>query len=201
MRRLAKPGDPYVTVKGEVRTAENEPENVKPSVTMQTPIARSMKIGSVRSVNELPCSDTSTQTAINAIMMYHLMGLTQNEIAFLLKLDVVVVQNLMYGSEFQDTFEIVFNEMISVNSNSLQATIGKLAHSAINQIAELHVKSKNDMVRLKASQDLADRAGLDPEVLYEKKSNSNDEGFKVVVVEENDGGHKTSISIDVGKKR
>ncbi len=202
MGSLAKPGDPYVDPRGEVKVDQSvKPPSQIPETTLLTPIARSMKISSRRNMNEMPSSDSGTQTAINAILMYHLLGLTQNEIAFMLKLDVIVVQNLMFGSDFQTTFELLFNEIINVNSNSLQATISKYAHSAVEQIAHLHKNAKTEMVQLKASQDLADRAGLDAEVLHSKNSSQDEQGFKVVILEEEDHRGKTSIEISVKGKR
>jgi len=202
MGSLAKPGDPYVGPRGEVKVDENKtPASQHGETTLLVPLARNMKISSRRNMNEMPSSDTGTQTAINAILMYHLLGLTQNETAHMLHLDVIVVQNIMMGSDFQTTFEMLFNEIINVNSNSLQATISKYAHSAVDQIAHLHKNAKTELVQLKASQDLADRAGLNHETLYGKSADMEDQGFKVVILEEEDHRGKTSISIDVrGKK-
>lgn len=198
MGRLAKPGDAYVTPKGEVHVQNHEGAQDKlRNMSMITPVARTMAIHTHRNMNEMPSTDPSTQTALNAILMYHLLGLTENEIAHMLRIEVVVVQNLMASSDFQATWEMIFHEIISINSGSLQATLSAHAHGAIERIVDLSKQSKHEMVKLKANQDLADRAGLHHDTLYGKNAtNEEDSSLKISFVKEND---KESIEIDISR--
>ena len=157
-------------------------------------------ISSKRNPNELPSTDLSTQTAINAILMYHLLGLTQNEIAHILRIELNTIQNIMLGSEFQQTFEYLFNELINVNSSSLQATLGMHARSAIDQLVHLHKYAESEMVQLKASQDIADRAGLSAETLYGKQGGESEDTLRIVI-QDGDDTPKANISIDIKHKR
>lgn len=203
MGRLAKPGDPYCTPRGEVAMPKNDIPSTVPveEISLSVPIARSMEISSKRNPKELPANDLSTQTAINAILMYHLMGLTQNEISHILKIDLMTIENIMMGSDFQLTFEMIFNELINTNSRNLQATLGRHAYSALNQLIHLHKNAESEMVQLKASQDIADRAGLHPETLFGKNSQSNEQDTLKIVIQDAEDQPKTSISIDVSRKR
>lgn len=198
MGRLAKPGDPYCTPRGEVKVPEKQIDKFE-ELTLSAPIVRSMHINTKRNPNELPSNDLNTQTAINAILMYHLLGLTQNEIAHILRLDLTTIQNIMMGSDFQMTFEMLFNEIISTNSTSLQATLARHAHSAINQLVHLHKNAESEMVQLKASQDIADRAGLSTDTLYGKSSGGEEDTLKIVI-QDADDQPKTNISINLKRK-
>lgn len=198
MGRLAKPGDPYCTPRGEVKVPEKQVDKFE-ELSLSAPIVRSMQINTKRNPNELPSNDLNTQTAINAILMYHLLGLTQNEIAHILRLDLTTIQNIMMGSDFQMTFEMLFNEIISTNSTSLQATLARHAHSAINQLVHLHKNAESEMVQLKASQDIADRAGLSTDTLYGKNGGGEEDTLKIVI-QDADDQPKTNISINLKRK-
>lgn len=200
MGRLAKPGDPYVTERGRIELEDKDPESSTREMSIVVPVARRMKISSQRNMNEMPSTDPGTQTAINAIMVYYLLGLTHNEIAHMIRIDVVTVQNIIESSDFQATFEMVFNELISINSTSLQATIGKYAHTAIDKLTGLMTHAKSEMVQFKAAQDIADRAGLDPEALFGKNASQEDQGFKVTILEE-DSSKRTEVEINIKGRR
>jgi LPS O-antigen subunit length determinant protein (WzzB/FepE family) len=200
MGKLAKPGDPLCTPRGNVELPAKNPQKFEEDLSLSAPILRNMTINSRRNVKELPSNDPGTQTAINAILMYQLLGLTQNETANILRIDLNTIQNIMLGSEYQMTFEMIFNEVINANSNSLQATLGRHAHSAIAQLVHLHKNAESEMVQLKASQDIADRAGLSSDTLYGKNSSSEEDTLKIVITDANDE-EKTKISIDLNRKR
>lgn len=197
MGRLAKPGDPLCTPRGEVKLPEKEPEKIE-DLSLAAPVLRRMQINSKRNPNELPSSDLSTQTAINVILVYHLLGLTPNEIANIIRIDLTTVQNIQMGSDYQMTFELLFNEIINANSNSLQATLGRHAHSAIQQLVYLHKNAESEMVQMKASQDIADRAGLSAETLYGKQSSGEEDTLKIVI---SDGDDKDKTKISINLKR
>ncbi len=198
MGRLAKPGSPYVTERGEVHVPKTDAAPQERSMTLSTPIARSMHINSRRNMNEMPNTDPSTQTAINAVLMYQLLGLTDNETAHMLRLDLVTVQNLKMHSDYQATWEMLFAEVVNVNSGSLQATLAAHAQGAIERIVDLSKTSEHEMTKLKANQDLADRAGLHYETLHGKNSSNGDEDtLKISFVNEAD---TPRVDIEIKRK-
>lgn len=201
--RLAKPGDPYVTARGDIVVKDEEQRDDLRKADRFIPVIRRMTIHNRRNLNELPSTDLSTQMAINVILGFQLLGLTPNEIAHATKIPLDEVQNLMNGSEYQNTFEDIFRELISVSSNSLRAKIADYANKATDNIIELAETADKEIVKLKANQDILDRAGFGAEQLYGKNAaETADEGDVLKIVIENGDTNKTKIDINLrGAKR
>lgn len=197
---LAKPGEPYIGPRGEmIVKKEADADNIT-RVDTFVPVIRSMQMRNRRSSADLPASDPSQQTAINAIMIYQLLGLTPIEISGLLKLPYDVIQNIQHGSEYQNTFEEIFNELISVHSNSLRSRITAFATEAVDNMIDLARNAKKEIVKHKANEDLLNRAGLNAEQLYGGSSGSDDSDALKIVIENPDGG-STKVEVDLSKVR
>jgi hypothetical protein len=153
-----------------------------------------------RNLNEMPAQDPSTQMAINVLLVYQLLGLTTNEIAHATKIPLDEVQNLMHGSDYQTTFEEIFRELINVNSNSIKAKIADYANKAMDNIIELAENADKDIVKLKANQDVLDRAGFSPDTLYNAGGSADDADMLKIVIESGDKD-KTSVNIDLGRRK
>lgn len=202
MGRLAKKGDPYVGNDGRAYEAMNEEgksvalkENVN---ELTVPLINEMTISTKRNPNELP-SDGSVQKAINVILVYHLLGLTENETAHLLGVDLQQVRDIKELPAYQETFEAMHGEIISANSNNIQARIQSYASNAVTRVASLMDEADKDIVKLKASQDILDRSGMSADTLYGKNNGDSVDGFKIVVQDAEEDGKK-SIEIDIGMK-
>lgn len=198
---LARPGDPYVTDKGQVLLPGSSPEDALPHANsvLGAPVARSIVSKQRRTVKDLPSPDANTQTAINAILVYQLLGMTDNEISFITHITVADITRIRNIEAYQETFEILFHEFISVNSNSLQSKIASFAGDALDNVMDIARDSKHDLAKLKANQDILDRAGLHPETLFGK--NKTEDGFDSLKIVIQDGDDKeTKVDIDLKRR-
>lgn len=197
---LAQPDEPYVTARGKIVLKNEQQEKAIKDKDRFVPVIRRMNINNKRNLNDMPCSDPSTQMAINVIMMYHLLGLTPNEISHVTKVPLDQVQDIQWGVDYQNTFELIFAELISVNTNSVKAKIAAFSSEAVDNIITLANEADKDIVKLKANQDILDRAGFAAEQLYESSSADDSDVLKIVM--ENDTGTKTSVEINLkGSKK
>lgn len=200
---LANPGDPYVHADGHVTRKEGKREVIVDDYTVGAPRVAKMLISSSRNLSDMPANDPTAQKAINVILVYHLLGLTVNEISHTLGIDMDSIHEIMDMDAFQETFEAMFQEIISLNSNSMQAKIARASQSALQQVINLSAEADKDIVKLKASQDILDRSGLAADHLHGKSSDLEDVGFKIIVEDAANApdASKLNIDINIGKKR
>lgn len=197
---LARAGDPYVTDKGQVLLPGPSPEDALPRAdsVLGAPIARNLISTERRTVKELP-ADVRTQTVINAVMVYQLLGMTDNEISHITGVSISDIVKIKHLNEYQETFDILFHQFISVNSNSLQSKIASFAGEALDHVMVIARESKHDLAKLKANQDILDRAGLHPETLFGK--NKQEDGFESLKIVIQDGADKEGMSVDINLDR
>lgn len=194
---LAKPGDPYVSTKGEVVLSDKT--DGAPRIEIGPPRVANYQSSARRSIKDFPTTSIN-QRAINVVLVYSLLGMTENEIAHDLGTPLESIRQLRTSPAFQETFEMLFEEMISVSSNSMQAKIAAFAPKALENMMNLASEAENENAKVKANQDLMDRAGLHHETLYGK--NSADDAFgslKIVISDAEES--KTTIDVNIGKKR
>jgi hypothetical protein len=193
---LPKPGDPYVSSKGQVVLPKKEHAA---AIEIGPPRAKNIMPSVRRSIKDFP-ADENTQKAINVVMVFSLLGMTENEIAFALNVKLEDVRRLRELTTYQETFELLFSEMISINSTSMQAKIAAFAPKALENLMDLANDAENENAKVKANQDLMDRAGLHHETLYGK--NASDDAFSSLKIVISDGDEqKTDIEVNIGKKR
>lgn len=204
---LAQPGDPYIDNKGNVvqpRTTKTDVRPMRLATNTSVPIASAYQAHTRRSIKEL-FAEPQTQSVINAVLMYTLLGMTPNEISHLLDTSVVDVQHIIALPAYQETFEALFREMISANSNSLQARISAYAANAVENVMDLASVENDDehvpaIVKLKANQDILDRSGLSTDALFGKGSQDDANNTLQIQIVEAADSH-TNIVINTGKKR
>lgn len=196
---LADPDDPYVTARGKLIIKNEKQEEAIKNKDRFVPVIRRMTILNKRSLGELPSADLPTQTAIMAILGYQLIGLTANEISHALKIPLDEIQNIQFSTDYQNTFELIFGELINVNSNSIKAKIADFAASAVDNIITLANEADKDIVKLKANQDILDRAGFAAENLYGESTADEADILKIVM--ESDSGVQTKVTLDLGKRK
>lgn len=199
MAALARPGDPYVSDKGEVFLEDGNPMNALPRAdsVLGAPLAKNIIPKSRKTLADLP-AEKNVQTAINCIIVYQLLGLSENEIAHTLHIPIEDVKRVKSHIGFQETFDILFHEFININSTSLQSKIASFAGTALDNVMEIASTSKHDLAKLKANQDLLDRSGLHPEHLFGKFK--DDDGFDSLKIVIQDGDDK-EMKVDVDLKR
>lgn len=202
---LAQPGDPYLDSKGAVIQAKAPKKDARPlrlNVATTIPLASSYQAHSRRSIKEL-FAEPQTQTVLNAVLMYSLLGMTVNEIAALLNTSIVDVQHIIDLPAYQETFEALFREIISANSNSLQARISAYAANAVENVMEIADSEIGEdipaIVKLKANQDILDRSGLSSDALFGKSAQEDGQNTLQIQIVEAADSH-TNININVGKK-
>jgi hypothetical protein len=196
---LAKPNDPYITDKGEVITTNGLMDAISDGdVSLGAPAARKLVSTQRRTIKDLP-SDPKSQTAINAVLVFQMLGMTDNEISHITHISHDDLVRLKHLPAYQETFDILFHEMININSHSLQAKIASFAGDALANVMKIATESKQDMARLKANTDMLDRAGLHPETLFGK--NKQDDGFDSLKIVIQNGEDKThQVDIDIQKR-
>lgn len=196
---LANPGDPYLSRRGEVALPdESHPD--RPEITIGPPNARNISSSIRRSAQEMP-TDIRTQTALNVVLVYSLLGMTENEIAHATNTSLDNIRELRKLPAYQETFEMLFAEILSVNSSSIQAKISSFATEAVENVMSLARDAKKEIVKLKANQDVLDRAGLHPETLYGKNAVDDGIGSLKIVIQD---GEDKNVSVDIdmkGKRR
>lgn len=203
---LAKPGDPYVSHKGEIIKAEKTKTNVREfadTTVITVPLAKNFQSKARRSIKEL-FADAHTQTVLNSVLMYSMLGLTPNEIAQVLNASPTEVQHIIDLPAYQETFEAMFREIISANSQSLQARISAYAANAVANVMDIAGAEIGEdvpaIVKLKANQDILDRSGLASDTLFGKNAQDDSQNsLRIEIVEAQDS--KTNININVrGRK-
>jgi hypothetical protein len=119
---------------------------------------------------------------------------------------------------YQETFEILFKELLSVNSTSLQARIASYAGRAIDNVMDLAEEKKVEqdlydasgdkvvgvgeylippIVKLKANQDILDRSGMAAEQLFGNQDQDQNT-LEIVVTSKKD--QQTDVKINIGRK-
>lgn len=212
---FAKPGDPLVTEHGALVEAEGRKE---PDYAISVPIARLLGTKNPRSIKDMG-TDPQTQTVINAVLMYQLIGVSRNEIAYVLSTEGKEIDRIMRLPAYQETFEMLFKELLSASSNSIQARIQSYAGRALDNLMDLAdakpviTKEKDamgnvverreydvaPMVILKANDSLLDRAGLNADNLYGK--DQQDETHQLEIEITTADSNKTNVKINTGGKR
>lgn len=211
---FARPGDPLVANSGELIEANARKE---PSYSLTIPIARTLTAKTPRSVREMS-TDAQTQTVINAVLMYKLLGVSVNETAHILGTTIREIEGIMSMVAFQETFEMLFRELLSASSNSIQARIQSYAGRALDNIIDLadakpvKVQSEDDagntfehmhydvppLVILKANQDVLDRSGMNAEQLYGKDAEQEAQQLEIVVRSDSDQRTDVRVNIKTG---
>lgn len=193
---LAKKGDPYITRTGQAIISQDSlPEAAQ--ITVGPPIARKIVSQSRRSLSDLPAND-KTQLAIMVVLGFSLCGLSDNEISHITGASLEEVEQLKRLNAYQETFEIIFNEMISANSTSMMAKISAFAPNALESLIDVAMKGKQEVARVRAADSILDRSGLHHETLFGKNA-KEDTGFdslKIVIEDGEDTSSKINININ-----
>lgn len=196
---LARPGDPYVANDGKVLAKKSE-FNAFPMEEPHVgpPKAISHQSKQRRSMPDLP-AEPKLQTAIIVVLNYSLFGLSDNEIAHAIGHSMDDVRKLKEHPAYQETFELLFHEMINSNSSSMLARIHKFAPKALQNLFNLADSAENDHARLKANESILDRSGLHFETLHGKATSESLDGLKIVI-QDGDDAKPRNIDIEIKKR-
>lgn len=213
--QLPPPGDPIVTRNGKVV----EPRGViEPDYSLEVPIAKNIRPKNVRSVREMG-TDAQTQTIVNAVLLYQLVGISTNETAFILGTTGDEIEQIKSLPAYQETFEMLFYELLSTSSSSIQARIASYAGKALDNLMNLaneapRIEKITDdegniiekkvwdtpaMVVMKSNDSILDRAGLNAEQLFGHGKEEAGQQLEIEVTSATD--NKTNVRINLGKGR
>lgn len=212
---LAQPGDPLVEADGSLTAARGQ---LEPSYSREIPIARTIQTKVPLSVREMG-TDAQTQTVVNAVLMYHLIGVGTNEIAYVMNTSPTEIEKVKVLPAFQDTFERLFKNIINTNQNSLQARIQAMAGKALGNLMDLadakpvaivgvdedgnkYTKQHYDVppvVIQRANDSILDRAGLSGELLFGQKDDSSGQELEIEITTAED--NKTNVKVNVGTRK
>lgn len=212
--QYARRGDPLVTDRGKIVPAVDSSTR---DFSLVVPDIKNFQPRVRRSSKELP-AEPQTQTVINAVLVYKLLGMSENEMSVRLGTDIKDILHVITLPAFQETFELLHGELLTANSNSLQARLASYAGRAIENVMDLaDYKPEQEVITddegnetvkenwkvpaivvLKANQDVLDRSGLHPDTLFGKNA-AQDEGntLQIEIVTEQD--NRTNINIKTGR--
>lgn len=194
-RGLARPGDPLVTGKGETIEPINKPEKKKGAselITPQTIDPAQYRPTKKRVLKELP-AEARVITAVGAVFMYTLLGVGDREIADTLNTSVDDVIALRNHSAYGECFQIIHGEFINANSDLLTSRIAAYSQTALQTVGDLVQTGKKEEVRLRASIDMLDRAGVRPKDQEQRQSSMTND-LRIIII---DGNAKNDIEIEI----
>lgn len=190
---LARPGDPLVTKDGEVIQADSlidigakdpKKHDVKPKDFRAT---RRQDMG------DLP-ADAHVMNACAAVFAYTILGVSDREIQIALKIREDQLKKIREHEGYALILGAGMEEMININSASMQARIAAMAPMAIQQIFTLAESGKKEETRLSASKDIADRAGTKVADM-DARQQGKPVGLRVIVTKKEDGEQTTEITL------
>lgn len=191
---LARPGDPLVAANGQVVEPENKPPPRGKAALLQPQLIdpAQYRPSRRRALKELPAAP-NVINGVGAVFMYTLLGVGDREIADTLRVAVQDVEDLRNHSAYGECFQIVHGEFINANSDLLTSRIAAYSQTALTTVGTLASDSKKEEVKLRASIDLLDRAGVRPKD-QEGKAQATRNDLRIIVV---DGNKSDNVEIDI----
>lgn len=186
---LARPGDPLVLGNGKLvndpKSRKDENYDIKDHLKPET-----FRPQKRRGVKELP-STINMMNGIAAVFMYTLYGLTDREIADALHITPDDVLEVRKHPAYTESFEVIYQEFLSANSDLLTSRIAAASHSAFGQVVALSQGAENELVQLKASTDILDRSGARPQDTASRKAVGQND-LRIVIID-----NERSVEVDV----
>lgn len=198
---LARPGDPLITRHGvkidpdlprSAKAYDNLPAAVgehKSNVHLDPATYRSSKRKNIRDLPAPP----NVINGVAAAFMYTILGVGDREIADTLKITTMQLEELRTHSAYSECFKTVLDELISANTDAIQARIASYATKAVDNIFHIAEHTEEDSLKLRANQDLADRAGIGAKQLAERKV-STQSTLRIMII---DDEKSVSVNLDM----
>lgn len=191
---LARPGDPLVSATGErLEPIGGKPISKKEQAQQGVIDPAEYRPMKKRSIKELP-AEVNITNAVSVVFMYTMLGLGDREIAETLKTSVDDIQGLRQHSAYGECFSAIHSEFISANSELLTSRIAAYSQTALKTVGNLITEGRKEEVRLRASIDMLDRAGVRPKD-QDHKANQQQSHLRIIIV---DGDKTTNVQVDMG---
>ncbi|HEY6019545.1 MAG TPA: hypothetical protein VIY48_06480, partial [Candidatus Paceibacterota bacterium] len=118
-------------------------------------------------------------------------GLGDREIAEALGSHVDQIEKIRNHSAYGECFQAVLDEFINANANLLSSRIAAYGQKALDTVGKLIVEGKKEEVRLRASIDMLDRAGVRPKDQDQRQQVTKNE-LRIIVV---DGDSNVNLNV------
>lgn len=202
---LAKAGDPYIGNDGREIAPSSQADTGLDEVTdirRALPLFSKLRVAKNIVIDDLPEQENSQQVVIAAVVGLRMMGLSAVQISEIMNAPLAIVEGIFNGASTQATFEVIYRNMISANSESIQGRIASYAGKAVDTVVSLmETEEVRDDVRLKAAQDILDRSGSNAEQFFAdgNESKKSDDELKIVVMSEDGESEKVRVDIKRGR--
>lgn len=139
-----------------------------------------------RTLADLPLP-AKQMNVISAVCAYTLMGLSDRDISEALNMTIDRVGRVKMMDGYIQFYDNVVKSIIDEEANDVRSLFAANARKAAGNLVDLASEAENEGVRLKANQDILDRAGHRPADVVLVKGQL-DTTLKVVYVEDEDTG-------------
>lgn len=184
---LARVGDPLVLADG--RRIEPTPAG---GVVVEKSDAKPKEFKSTkrRNISDLP-AEPRVLNGIACVFVYTILGVGDREIANALNIPVSHVREVKKHPGYAEIFDLVQDEFINIESDSIQSRIAAMGNDAIAQMFQLAMNGKFESTKLKASQDILDRGG---HTRKEAMKMGGGDALKIVVSK---GNSETQVRVEI----
>lgn len=190
-RTLARPGDPYVDIKGQVYHPLGSEEKIKSDQFKVD--AKKFKTNRKRSLKELPALP-AVMKGVSCVLTFTLLGLGDRDIAEGLGISVEEVKAIRKMPSYSESFDLVSAAFIDANSDFIHARLAGFSNECLTQLATIAVAGKKEENRMRASADILDRAGYTAKAGQNKSSDGGNE-LRIVI---SDGDRNVEVSVNGG---
>lgn len=185
MSDLPDPGDPLVTTSGKIiKPIDLGGEDVlEPSELRRTVLPfKHYRPAKDLNVNKIPEADPEEQSLVALVVAYRLMGMSDSDMADYLNVSIADIETITAKSSVQKTFEMIVQGVIDANSVLIQGRIANHADSASKVVVELmEGKEIRPDVRLKAAQDVLDRAGTNADQFFKEADDRSGQSDSIII--------------------
>lgn len=194
MMNLPEPGAPLILADG----TQIDPSTGKAvrSNVMEVPNNKELRehyVAVQRRLVDLPLPP-SKMNAISILVMYKLIGLSNDEIGVATGLEENKVSQLLMSDAFMDMQKMVIDSIHEADASDIRAMMKKNALNGVRKMGEL-VMSDDEFVALAASKDSLDREGYRPVDVVEHR-HKLDGGLKIEIVQRNHSNTDDAIPVD-----
>jgi len=198
---LADPDDPLVTADGEVYSSGNKEAELTTEVVEIVVPAKKLTASMQRTIRDFPAATPNEQTIVNVVMVFHLLGMNENEMSHHLGVSIQHVQQIKESPAFQETYDLLFQEVLENNRTSAVAKINAAASRAVDKMIELVTDEEAPaIVQMKASENVMNRAGLSEDKLHGKHRTDDSDQVLHIVIDDGERNAGPSININFGNK-
>lgn len=138
----------------------------------------------------------SQLNVISVVMCYSIWGLSDMEIAAAVNLTLDQVHRIRQHEAYAKMHQEVVSNVLESDGASVRDLFAAHAHGAAHKIINLSQESEDDVVALRASQDLLDRAGHRPADVVEHR-HSMEGGLRIEYVRRDDTQKLPTIDLEV----